>query len=102
MTRPPLISTLFPYTTLFRSDHISSGTCSAGVVGSQGHHRGRRDIWEPCYFPHFSQYAFQTHEDVGGRVHNIANGKRRRTAKFSPVGSSREDLGDGGESIGQR
>src|SRR5476649_1320306 len=44
MTRRPPRSTLFPYTTLFRSDH--SGTIMVAIVAGEENGRRKRNVWK--------------------------------------------------------
>src|SRR2546430_7386354 len=49
MIRRPPRSTLFPYTTLFRSLLLVAGSMNAGERSAKGNRFGHQRAWPPCW-----------------------------------------------------
>src|SRR3546814_18949733 len=83
--RPPRATrtdTLFPYTTLFRSDHFPRGPVADCLAPAGTGHAGRARAFEQDALDHDSG----VHGEIGPRLRGIEVGHRGREARAGALG----------------
>src|SRR5436190_7768182 len=85
MLRRPPRSTLFPYTTLFRSN-LCNQLCQRGLDLGNSSHIGRRIVQPPtCFWSRSEEHTseLQSHSDLVCRL--LLEKKKKKTAQHNPI-----------------
>src|SRR5258706_15290190 len=88
MIRPPPRSTLFPYTTLFRSQHFSGSNAARGTPSHFDSRRRRAHAARPVRLVHWT-----------GRAGLVLHSERDRVVHWAPGGRDPRGAEPGGESL---